>query len=364
MSVVKKKFIDNIRSYQKSLVPQRATLKIVTPTVIISVDIYFLGNFVEPHCSLKCEIAKRLARIVFPVPTVPLTPVEQIKEALTTSCAAAFQLITASVINTCTNYDNRLDGQEAISAAADALIFNGFFLPDEFEGVQIRFCPLPEDTSGMAADRGRVYLDTKYMIGAPLETLSGLLAHEMTHISQYRKLGSDNFKCDYSRQFVDCNGCQDRNHPLEREAYEFEDLVSRTFRQPPTPQPFSSAAGDRGQLGRSILASLGVLRWVFSVGARVSEFRSNTNRLLGGPGEWRIGMVAVRRVKGSNSAEPWRAAQILPSCLYAGGALHCFATLTTGRLGQITQAGTGMSAKVRTARQSGRCSGTSNTAVE
>jgi hypothetical protein len=78
----------------------------------------------------------------------------------------------------------------------------------------------------MAPDRGRIYLDTSRK-GDALEDIAVLLAHEMAHIIQYRRMGTDNFKCEYSRKYVECGGCQDNGHALEREAYAFENEVAQ-----------------------------------------------------------------------------------------------------------------------------------------
>ena len=44
----------------------------------------------------------------------------------------------------------------------------------------------------------------------------------MKHIEQYRRLGTDSFKCNYSKQFVQCRGCFDERNVYEREALEWQ----------------------------------------------------------------------------------------------------------------------------------------------
>lgn len=146
-----------------------------------------------------------------------------VREGFRDICAAPFQAMTNAVILTCSNYDGRLVNQHLIENAKNTLISSGMFARKEFDGIQIRWCPL-RGASGMVPDRGRIYLDTFINTEDPI-AIAALLAHEMAHVRQYRRLTTDRFKCLYSKQYVDCRGCQDRNHPLEREAYDFEGTV-------------------------------------------------------------------------------------------------------------------------------------------
>ena len=63
------------------------------------------------------------------------------------------------------------------------------------------------------------------MRSVDIDSIAALLAHEMKHVQQYRILTTDRFKCDYARHMVECGMCQDRRHPMEREAYEFQDAI-------------------------------------------------------------------------------------------------------------------------------------------
>lgn len=136
------------------------------------------------------------------------------------ACNAGFQSATAFVIGRCSNWDGRTEDQHLIQQAAQSLVNAGLFAPNEFQGVQIRWCPL-SGAHGMAPDRGRIYLDTAAKNDNPIN-LAALLAHEMFHIRQYRAMGTDKFKCEYSRKYVECSGCQDDRHSMERDAYAFE----------------------------------------------------------------------------------------------------------------------------------------------
>lgn len=193
-------------------------------------------NFIEPTCHAKCEVAKQAACATkTDIPDIPITPIEQGKIYGTQACAATFQTITGVVIARCSNWDGRLDNQPLIDDAMNLLQNAGIMSPGELNGVQVRWCPL-SNGHGMAPDRGRIYLDTSLQ-GNRIRTAS-TLAHELTHIRQYRRLGTDRFKCDYSRQYTECGGCQDRRNAFEREAYDFENSIASRLSQVSPPQTF------------------------------------------------------------------------------------------------------------------------------
>jgi hypothetical protein len=205
-------------------------------------------EFIEPTCHAKCEVAKKAACAVGrPLPTVPITPREQVEVYGTQACAAPFQAITNIVIGRCSNWDGRLDGQNLISAAINRLQSTGIMSAGELNGVQVRWCPL-SGAHGMVPDRGRIYLDVSLQ-NDPFSTAS-TLAHELAHIRQYRRMGTDRFKCDYSRQYAECGGCQDRRNSFEREAYQFEDSIQSRLAQWTSPdQPPRQQAPSPMQTG-------------------------------------------------------------------------------------------------------------------
>lgn len=148
---------------------------------------------------------------------------EFVRKRFLDACNSTFHTVTSAVIARCSNWDARLDGQPEIQKAIATLTDAGIFAANEFNGLQIRWCPL-SGAHGIAPDRGKVYLDIGQINDNP-ENIAALLAHEMTHIRQYRRMGTDEFKCEYSRKFVECQGCQDERHSLEREAYGLENQV-------------------------------------------------------------------------------------------------------------------------------------------
>lgn len=196
-------------------------------------------SFIEPTCHAKCEVAKKAACLIpIEIPTIPATPLEQVKTGAIQACVAPYQLITGVVIARCSNWDGRLDDQDLIQQAITTLVSAAIIDPGELNGVQIRWCPL-DGAHGMAPDRGRIYLDPDLKNSA-FDSAS-TLAHEIVHVRQYRRAGTDNFKCDYSRKYTECGGCQDRRHSLENEAYVFEDSIrlrlSQSMQVHQIPQP-------------------------------------------------------------------------------------------------------------------------------
>lgn len=178
-----------------------------------------IGNFVEPSCRVKCESAKALACRGVPVPTIPATPFEPFDPGLTATCSSLFQTITSAVIAQCSNWGDRLDDQHLIVNARNLLQSSGIIDSAELERVQVRWCPL-NGAHGMAPEIRRIYLDVGLKRN-PFATAK-TLAHEVVHLRQYHREGAENFKCNYSRQYVECGGCQDRRNRFEREAYDFE----------------------------------------------------------------------------------------------------------------------------------------------
>lgn len=197
-------------------------------------------EFIEPTCHAKCEAAKQAACALHTdIPTLP-SAVETTKSIGNQACAAPFQFITGVVIARCSNWDGRTDDQNLIAQAASILQSLGIIQANELNGVQVRWCPL-QGADGLAPDRGRIYLDVG--IKGNLFQTASTLAHEVVHLRQYRSAGTDQFKCDYSRQYAECGGCQDRRNSFEREAYDYEDAIRMQLAQAisssnvPQPQP-------------------------------------------------------------------------------------------------------------------------------
>jgi hypothetical protein len=195
------------------------------------VDLGLLGKHIEPGCKHSCEIHKAAScKINLPVPDpVPPPPGNAACSAL------VFDNLNGAVIAACSNWDGRLDDQHSIDRAVQRTIQLGVLTPSDYAGVQIRWCNLITG-EGVAPRHSRVYLHTD-MKAAPFNELVALVAHELFHIKQYREMGDARFGCEYSREYVRCGRCQDRNNALERPAYEFGDRVMNMLASSPPPPP-------------------------------------------------------------------------------------------------------------------------------
>lgn len=138
-------------------------------------------------------------------------------------CADAFDLVANGVILGCALHAMPTTARAKLEAARERLLTAALADPGEFAGLELAFCPLPRGT-GMLPAPDRLYLDDG-LAGMSVDGLAEILAHELEHRRQFRALGTRVFKCDYVRWMRDCGGCQDRRHPLEREAYERQDRV-------------------------------------------------------------------------------------------------------------------------------------------
>ncbi len=142
----------------------------------------------------------------------------------TKACALVFNAVMDPMTARCSNWENRLEDQYLIADAIALLVSAGFNNFNYYNSVAIRWCPLTPGTKGIAPHRGRLYLDSSQKNGR-ISVLASLIAHEMKHIDQYRRLGSERFKCKYAQEFIRCGFCQTDNHPLENEAYAYESMV-------------------------------------------------------------------------------------------------------------------------------------------
>ena len=138
-------------------------------------------------------------------------------------CADAFDVIAMTVILRCAAYTAPPAAGARLDAARRRLLDTGLATLPEFEGLTLAFCPLVQGT-GMMPDPDRLYLDDG-LIGMSVDGLAEILAHELQHRVQFDSFGAHGFKCAYVRAMAACGGCQDRRHPLEREAYERQDRV-------------------------------------------------------------------------------------------------------------------------------------------
>ncbi|HEX8590731.1 hypothetical protein [Pseudomonas sp.] len=180
----------------------------------------------EPSCYGSCLSLKAAAQASGCIIQAPF-PDQDPRQILFQTCAVPFVQVVAAVIAECSN-EKGLENHELIQQAVIDLSRAHALDPSTFNGVEIRWCNLRNGTLGITPDKGRIYLDVS-LTGNRLLTAANL-AHEAIHLGQYRKIGSEGFKCEYSRDMAGCGGCQDRGNALEKEAYEFQDRVTPTIR--------------------------------------------------------------------------------------------------------------------------------------
>jgi hypothetical protein len=186
-------------------------------------------SYRDPTCKGQCEIAKKAARTTGV--QIPATKgiVADVERSLTQSCAVAFDLITKPVLLTGPVGNTNAEAAHFRDLEND-LIQAGLFNAADFDHVIVRFRALKPGIAGTTPDRDQIFLAESLRDQSDYEQAS-TLAHEMIHIDQYRRSGTDSFKCNYAKHFVQCSGCQDRGHELEREAYEFEDRARQVLAQ-------------------------------------------------------------------------------------------------------------------------------------
>lgn len=138
-------------------------------------------------------------------------------------CENAFDLIALMVVARCSVYQPPASAAAALEAAVTRLRDTGLADDAELDDSHIAFCPLAAGT-GMVPAPGQLYLDDG-LIGLSRDGLAEILAHELEHIRQFKRLGTREFKCEYVRDMLACGGCQDRGHALEAEAYTRQDEV-------------------------------------------------------------------------------------------------------------------------------------------
>ncbi len=137
-----------------------------------------------------------------------------------------------TVMIACAGYQAPAAARERVTQAQDRLLDTQLATTEELAGLRIAFCPLLQGT-GMMPAPDRLYLDDGLQ-RMSVDGLAEIIAHELEHRRQFATLGARGFKCAYVRDMSACGGCQDRRHPLEREAYERQDRArDRLLSAPP-----------------------------------------------------------------------------------------------------------------------------------
>ena len=170
----------------------------------------------EPSCKVSCEASKTLCQGTG-------VDLGHLPNPLGQSCIAAFQVVTNALIVSQGFYPT--GSEYMINEAKDALVRTGLFAQNEFDGIQIRWCSLNPPTLGVAADAGVICLSDGLFNSADHFRTAVVLAHEMTHIRQYRRDGTDNFKCAYSQQYLQHSASYANS--FEKAAYDFENNTAQ-----------------------------------------------------------------------------------------------------------------------------------------
>lgn len=219
------------------------------------VQLPFGGSAIEPACKADCEIKKAAACAAQrDVPDLPGSPSEvpgDLNRVNLAACAAEFEHIAKAVIVDCGRFRTPGMDREILDWTRRVLVNHGVLRREDLQNVEIRFCDLRGDTAGIVPNRNLIFLDDSYhplrrdydLRHRGLVGLGALLSHEMVHIAQYRREGTDAFKCRYAEEFKRTGGRQDRAHALEREAYDEEDQVYEYLEQRLRDQTCNSFGG-------------------------------------------------------------------------------------------------------------------------
>jgi len=149
-------------------------------------------------------------------------------------CVNAFDLFASFAMVRCAVAPLAADDITSISRALARLRTLGIIEAASAPDVDVRFCPLLNGT-GLVPAPHRMLLDDG-LRAMSTDGLAEVIAHEFAHIEQFETLGPSEFKCAYVRAMSACGGCQDRAHPLEREAYEAQDRARARLARHPAPQ--------------------------------------------------------------------------------------------------------------------------------
>ena len=156
------------------------------------------------------------------------TASEMARTPFSLACTATFETIVGSVRAMCSGVSSQSIGaieHAVIEKAKRRLLDLGVTSDAELSGVTIRWCQGNFSGYGITPGPSEIFLN-QVLFNRPLDDIALTLAHELHHIRQFRSMRAGPFKCNYAQQFMQCGGCQDQRHPMEREAYQFEAAVA------------------------------------------------------------------------------------------------------------------------------------------
>lgn len=181
------------------------------------------SGFCEPACKLHCEANKKIFPGGSPIPLPAPPGPGDVDKMLQVGCAAAFELINKYVIAS-QQPGYAAGSEQLLHRAKNVLIGAGVIPENEFDGVSIRWGKIKK--LGQTPDRNLVFITDQWAGSGDVTNVATVLAHEMIHVRQYRRLGTDQFKCKFSREYVRTGGDMETKNELEREAYAFQEKVS------------------------------------------------------------------------------------------------------------------------------------------
>jgi hypothetical protein len=137
-------------------------------------------------------------------------------------CKRPFEEYAQIVVAACANWSGRADDPDIIEAAKAVLTRAGVLSAADFDGVDISWCPLGAGAWGMTPAKDHILLNP--ILKSDMALLARNLGHEMFHISQYRRWGSDEFQCRYSKELLRTRSTG-RDNAVEAGAYAFADHI-------------------------------------------------------------------------------------------------------------------------------------------
>lgn len=145
------------------------------------------------------------------------------------ACTTIFENVIAAVKLSCNkaaSQENKERNDLIIQRAIGRLTALGITNGNELSGVSINWCQGDFNGYGITPGPNEVILN-RALIGKDIDDVALTLAHELHHLRQFKSMGAGPFKCNYAKHYVQCSGCQDGRHPMERDAYQFESQVSK-----------------------------------------------------------------------------------------------------------------------------------------
>lgn len=141
------------------------------------------------------------------------------------STTGPFRAFTSVAELLCRLFPLTVEDIALVDEAKEILATAKFFMREELDAVDYYFCPLLDITNagGFAPSERTAIFNVDFRALSRL-SLASLMAHEVKHVRQYRRMGFTGFACKYTAELLAGNGFGPRNE-VEAEAYAFQDTV-------------------------------------------------------------------------------------------------------------------------------------------